>query len=141
MEILEETFASRQKDEELYILQIEHHWKLMPHLVMPNFQPVTMAFATGSTSTTRTSEAQEVGEEIEIDSCRVDTNVSTKTQEKPISQPQLKLQPNSSIKGKAPKVQKVSMEKVKDSPPRSQLKGTRNKVIKPIIKLPCDQVG
>jgi hypothetical protein len=69
--ILEETFASHQKDEEFYIFQIKHYWKLMPHLVMPNFQPITMAFMIGSTLATQASEAREVGKEMEIDFCKV----------------------------------------------------------------------
>jgi hypothetical protein len=40
----------------------------MPYLVMPNFQPTTMAFPIGSTFATQASEAWEVGEEMEIDS-------------------------------------------------------------------------
>jgi hypothetical protein len=62
-EILQETFASCQKDEKLYIFRIEHYRKLMPHLLMPHFQPTTMAFPN-----TRASEAREVGEEMEINS-------------------------------------------------------------------------
>ncbi len=76
---MEETFASHQKDEEFYILRIEHYWKLMPHLVMPNFQPVTVAFTIGSTSTTQANEAREVGEEIEIDYCEVDIDINIGT--------------------------------------------------------------
>jgi hypothetical protein len=55
--ILEEVFVNYQKDEKLYnILQIKHYKKMMPQLVMPNFQLATMAFPTKSTSTTQASE-------------------------------------------------------------------------------------
>jgi hypothetical protein len=63
---LEETFTNHQKDEEFYILWIEHYWKSMPHLVMQSFQPSTMTFPTGSTFATQVNEAWEVGKEMEI---------------------------------------------------------------------------
>jgi hypothetical protein len=59
----------------------------MPHLVMPNFQPTAVAFPTRSTSATQTSEAREVGEEMEINFCRMDIDISTKVQEEPGSEP------------------------------------------------------
>lgn len=39
----------------------------MPHLVMLDFQPLTMTFLTESTLATQASEAREMGEEMEID--------------------------------------------------------------------------
>jgi hypothetical protein len=79
MEILEETFASCRKDKELYILQIEHYWKLMPHLVMPNFQPTIMAFLTRSTFATKANKARKVGEEMENNSRRTTTEIGKGT--------------------------------------------------------------
>jgi hypothetical protein len=57
----------------------------MPHLVMLDFQLVTMAFLIGSTLATQASEAQEVNKEMEINSRGANTNVSTNTQEEPCS--------------------------------------------------------
>jgi hypothetical protein len=61
-------FCKPQKDEELYILHIKHYQKLMPHLVMLDFQQTIVAFPTKSTFATQTSEVWEVGEEMEINS-------------------------------------------------------------------------
>jgi hypothetical protein len=61
-------FCKPRKDEEFYILQIKHYQKLMPHLVMPDFQLAIVAFPTRSTFATQINEAWEVGEEMEIDS-------------------------------------------------------------------------
>ncbi len=79
VEILEETFASRRKDEKLYILWIKHYQKLMPHLIMLDFQLAIMAFPTGSTLATQASEAREVSKEMEVNSREVDININTET--------------------------------------------------------------
>ncbi len=76
---LGETFTSCWEDEELYILWIEHYWKLMLHLVMLDFQLMIMTFPIESTSATQASKAWEGGEELEIDFCRSITNVGIKT--------------------------------------------------------------
>lgn len=52
---------------------------MMPHLVMPNFQPMTVALPTRSTSATQASEAREVGEKMEIDFHKVAINVGIET--------------------------------------------------------------
>jgi hypothetical protein len=44
---------------------------------MLDFQPTIVAFPIGSTLTTQTSKAQEVGKEMEIESRGADTNVGT----------------------------------------------------------------
>jgi hypothetical protein len=41
----------------------------MPHLVMLDFQPMTVAFSIGSTFATQANKAWEVGKEMEINSC------------------------------------------------------------------------
>jgi hypothetical protein len=51
----------------------------MPHLVMPNFQPTTMAFSTTSTFATQTNKAREVGEEMEINFHRATTKIGIGT--------------------------------------------------------------
>jgi hypothetical protein len=51
----------------------------MPHLVMPNFQPTTMAFSTTSTFATQTKKAREVGEEMEINFHRATTKIGIGT--------------------------------------------------------------
>jgi len=53
----------------------------------------------------------------------------------------LKLQVDSNTKVKVIEVPKVSMEKIKDSPPRLQLKGMPNGTIESIIELPHDPLG
>jgi len=53
----------------------------------------------------------------------------------------LKLQVDSNTKVKVIEVPKVSMEKIKDSPPRLQLKGMPNGAIESIIELPHDPLG
>jgi len=82
VEILEENFASHKKYEEFYILQIKHCQKLMPHLVMPNFQPMTMAFSTTSTFATRANKAQKVSKKMKINSHRVATKIGIGIKEK-----------------------------------------------------------
>ncbi len=60
---------------------------MMPHLVMPNFQPTTMALPTRSTSPTQASEVREIGKEMEIDFHKVVTNVGIKTLKEQGNQP------------------------------------------------------
>jgi hypothetical protein len=55
----------------------------MPHLVMLDFQLVTMAFLTRSTLARQANEAQEVNKEMEINSRRANINVNTNIQEEP----------------------------------------------------------
>jgi hypothetical protein len=56
------------------------------------------------------------------------------------SRPLLKSQIDFSAKEKTTKVQEVSVEKVQDSPPRSQPKGAPTKVIEPVIEPPCEPI-
>jgi hypothetical protein len=100
-----------------------------------------MALLIRSTLATQTSKVWEVREEMDINSHRAVTDVGNGIQEKQGSKPLLKLQLDFGTEVKATKVPKVSMEKVEDSLPRSQLEGTPSKTIKPIIKLSYDLIG
>jgi hypothetical protein len=51
----------------------------MPHLIIIDFQPATMAFLTRSTLATQASKAREVGEEMEINYRIVDIDIGTRT--------------------------------------------------------------
>jgi hypothetical protein len=51
----------------------------MPHLIILHFQPTTMAFLTKSTLATQISKTLEIGEEMEINSRKVDIDVGTIT--------------------------------------------------------------
>jgi hypothetical protein len=53
----------------------------MPHLVMLDFQPTTVAFFTRSTFGAQANKAQEVGEEMEINSPKIATEIGIGTQE------------------------------------------------------------
>jgi hypothetical protein len=53
----------------------------MPHLVMLDFQPTTVAFFTRSTFGAQANKAQEVGEEMEINSHRIATEIGIGIQE------------------------------------------------------------
>jgi hypothetical protein len=107
---------------------------------MLDFQPTTMAFPIGSILATQANEAQEVSKEMEINSHKTDINISIETQEEPCSQPQPKLQPDFGMEGKVTKIQKVLVEKVKDSPQRLQLEGAHSGAVKLIIELPHDPI-
>jgi hypothetical protein len=78
---------------------------------------------------------------MEIDSRRIAIDIGIGIQENKGNEPQLELQSDSITNLKATKVLEVSMEKVEDSPPRSQPKGAPSEAIESIIKLPHDLVG
>jgi hypothetical protein len=50
----------------------------MPHLVMQDFELMTMVFLTKSTSATQANKAWEVGKEMEIDFRKTTTKVGTR---------------------------------------------------------------
>jgi hypothetical protein len=108
---------------------------------MLDFQPTIVTFPTESISATQAIKVREGKEEMEIDSCGASTNIGIRTQEEPSRQPQPKLQFDFDTKVKVTKVLEVSVEKVEESPPRSQLEGALSKIIKLIIKFPSDPVG
>lgn len=112
----------------------------MPHLVIPNFQLTIVAFPTRPTFVAQINEAWEVGEEMEIDSWRTMNEVGTWVEETLGSWPLSESQIDSSAREKNANVREVLMEKVKDSPSRSQLEVAPSGIVKPIIELPCDLV-
>jgi hypothetical protein len=112
----------------------------MPHLVIPNFQLTIVAFPTRPTFVAQISEAWEVGEEMEIDSWKTMNEVGTWVEETLGSWPLSESQIDSSAREKNANVWEVLMEKVKDSPPRSQPEVAPSGIVKPIIELPCDLV-
>jgi hypothetical protein len=77
-----------------------------------------MTFPTGSTFATQVNEAWEVGKEMEINLWGVANEVGIRTEETLGHQPLFKSQTNYSAKEKAAKVREVSVERIKDSPPR-----------------------
>jgi hypothetical protein len=85
-----------------------------------------MAFPTRSTSTTQTNEAWEVKEEMEINSQRAASEVGIGAKEALGNQPLSKNQIDSNVWEKSVEIREVSMERVQDSPLRSQLKGVPN---------------
>jgi hypothetical protein len=84
---------------------------------------------------------QEIGEEVVIDSQGVMNEVGTKAKEASNIQPLLESQTNFDARKKTTKVQKVLVERVKDSLARLQLEGRANRAIEIIIiEPPCDLV-
>ncbi len=77
---------------------------------------------------------------MEIDSWKTVNEVGIGREEALGSQPLLEVQTNFDAREKAIEIQKVSVERVKDSPWRSQLEGVLNGIIKPIIEPPHDLV-
>jgi hypothetical protein len=99
-----------------------------------------VAFPTKSTFATQTSEVWEVGEEMEINSWGAMNEIGIGVEETLGNWPVPESQTDYSAREKAAKVREVLMEKVKDSPPRSQLKGAPSGVVEPIIEPPHDLV-
>lgn len=68
------------------------------------------------------------------------SEVRIRAEEASSSQPLLKSQINFNAKEKTTKIHEVLMERVQDSPPRSQSKGVPSKVVKLVIEPPRDPI-
>jgi hypothetical protein len=75
-----------------------------------------------------------------VDSREAISEVQIGAKEASGSRPLSKSQINFNAKEKSTKIHEVSMERVQDSPPRSQSKGVPSKVVKLVIEPPRDPI-